>query len=201
MSLYPRELWQQVCGYSNITMIEDYDFWMKLMEVGLKSKKLVGLGTISYYRYKNRSRMRDSINTNHIEIAMLRTRHIGLYTIDAIFTAHTVIGSMPIEIARRLATKFEVTGPDRAYVHFWLGLFKQHTGNKTAAIDMYMLSRTTKKSNLDWQVNWHLGVALCQIDNKKALELLLASIVKYPKLALHRETKRTIDNCKELGIL
>jgi glycosyltransferase involved in cell wall biosynthesis len=203
MSLYPRKLWQQVGGYSSVTMIEDYDFWLKLMETGLQSKKLDGAGSFSYYRYKEASRMRNSLNTSHIEIAMLRTRHASLYTIDAILIAQTVIGSMPIDMVHRLKKMSDkkAFGPDRAYVHFWLGLYEQHTGNITAAIAMYTISRAIKKSSLDWQANWHLGVALCRIDNNKAVELLEVSLVKYPTLALHRETKRTLDNCKEYGII
>jgi hypothetical protein len=56
------------------------------------------IGTESYYRYKTVSMMRNSSNTTHIESAMLKTRHLRLYSIDAVFNAHKLIGSMPIDM-------------------------------------------------------------------------------------------------------
>lgn len=56
------------------------------------------IGTESYYRYKTMSMMRNSSNTTHIENAMLKTRHVSLYSVDGVFNAHKLIGSMPIDM-------------------------------------------------------------------------------------------------------
>lgn len=50
MSLYPRKLSKEIGGYTSILPYghEDHDFWMKIMEVGVRSRKLVKEGSDLY---------------------------------------------------------------------------------------------------------------------------------------------------------
>jgi hypothetical protein len=50
MTLYPRKLSKEIGGFTSILPYghEDHDLWMKIMEVGVHSKKLVKEGTDIY---------------------------------------------------------------------------------------------------------------------------------------------------------
>jgi len=202
MSIYLRSMWQQVGGYSCVLPYgnEDYDFWMKLMEVGVRAKKLLEAGTTSYYRYKKSSMMRNSMNTSHTEHVMLRTRHLSLHSIDSIFEAHQLIGSMALETVHHLQSKPGITDLDMAFIYFWLGLYEQKQGNANGAISMYTKARDVNNPNLKWQAEWYLGTALCQIDNKQARELLSKTAAKYPELLMHHKANRMIETCNDFGI-
>lgn len=202
MSIYLRSVWQQVGGYSCVLPYgnEDYDFWMKLMEVGVRAKKLTGVGTTSYYRYKKDSMMRNSMNTSITEHAMLKTRHLTLHSIDTIFDSHSLIGSMSAETVHYLQTKPGIIDIDKAYIYFWLGLYQQTQGNTNGAISMYTKARAMKNPNMKWQASWYLGTALCQIDNKQAKELLSKTVSLYPELKMHHKANRMVGNCNDFGI-
>jgi GT2 family glycosyltransferase len=62
MSLYLRSLFEDVGGYSSSLPWgnEDYDFWLKLVEHGVRHQKLEGAHV--FYRYKSSSMMRDSMD-------------------------------------------------------------------------------------------------------------------------------------------
>lgn len=79
MSLYRRSYWDRVGGYSSALPRgnEDYDFWLKLVEIGAHSRRLRGIQ--SYYRVKKRSMMRDGAPFRQEEHVMMRLRHVGLF--------------------------------------------------------------------------------------------------------------------------
>ena len=203
MTLYPRKLWKQVHGYSSALPYgnEDYDFWMKLMEVGLRAHKLAGSHT--YYRYKQHSMMRDSSNFTAVERAMLQTRHLSLLSLDTVFTAHKIISDMKVSTYSLLLDKVRDSRPpsnDIAFHYFWMGLYQQRSGNDSAAISYFGSAMSVRNPSLKWQPTWYYGSLMCQTDALKARQVLEKTLVKYPELMVYQDAQWTIRDCVDLNV-
>ena len=203
MTLYPRKLWKLVQGYSSALPYgnEDYDFWMKLMEVGLRAHKLAGSHT--FYRYKLHSMMRDSSNFSLVEKAMLQTRHLTLLSLDTIFTAHRVISDMQQSTYSLILEKVRGSKPpgnDVAYHYFWLGLSQQRSGNNSAAASLFSSAMAARNPALKWQPTWYYASLMCLTDTLKARQLLEKTLAKYPELAVYHDVQETIRNCVDFNV-
>ena len=198
MTLYPRKLWDMVHGYSSALPYgnEDYDFWMLLMEVGVRGRKLEGVDT--YYRYKLRSKMRDSEQHVDVEHAMMYTRHLSLISLDTIFTAHRDIGNMlrdTYSLIKEQLGSARTSLRDNVFLNFWLGLYEQQQGSKTAAIQYYKWAISANKSRIQWQPAYYYATLLCESDSTEGRQLLKRTISNYPELRIRREVLHTLNSC------
>lgn len=197
MSLYPRKLWSDVNGYSSVLPYgnEDYDFWMKLMEVGVKGYKLKGIHT--FYRYKIHSMMRDSSNFTAVELAMLRTRHSSLHTLDTVLAAHNIISRMSSSTFQRVSNS-QIAGTDAAFQLLWCGLYELHQGSKSVALSLFSSAINLQNSAIRWQPKYYYAVLHCHSEVFKARKLFENLLSEYPELKAHREVQQHLRNCGDI---
>ena len=200
MTLYPRKLWDMVQGYSSALPYgnEDYDFWLLLMEVGLRSHKLEGIDT--FYRQKKKSLVRDSQQLVEIEHSMMFTRHLNLISLDAIFTAHRDISNM--RNITYLLIKEQLAGTrgvmrDAAFQNFWLGLYESEQGSKAAALQHFRSAMSFRKSSIQWQPVYYYASLLCESDSVKGKQLLERTLLKHPALRIRKEVQHSLRSCVE----
>jgi len=133
MSLYWRSLWVAVGGYSSSLPRgnEDYDFWLKLVEVGAKGYKLPGVHT--YYRYKQKSMMRDGLALRGEELSMMHLRHPQLFHPSVTLVDHGVVSNMANEtfqvVSRRLTTNHVFHEDDILSIQLWMTLYNMRHKN------------------------------------------------------------------------
>jgi GT2 family glycosyltransferase len=126
MSLYRRSLWERVGGYSSALPRgnEDYDFWLKLIGVGIVSHKLEGVHT--FYRYKRKSMMRDGEPLRDEELALMHMRHPQLYHPASLLADYDIVGRMApqtvAELERRLDRGVWHHVDDRTSTALWLSV-------------------------------------------------------------------------------
>jgi glycosyltransferase involved in cell wall biosynthesis len=138
MTVYRRSLWEAVGGYSSSLPRgnEDYDFWLKLVEVGVRGKKL-GPGAHTFYRYKEKSMMRDGMALRGEELSMMHMRHPQLYHPAALLADHAVVGGMAEETYEVLMHRLERgvfhNDEDEISTHLWLAVRMVRLGRLVAA--------------------------------------------------------------------
>jgi glycosyltransferase involved in cell wall biosynthesis len=126
MSVYQKDLWARVGGYSSSLPRgnEDYDFWLKLLDIGVIARKLNGV--LNSYRYKEHSMMRDSNSFRIEELAMLRTRHFRLFSPFVLLEDHALIQEMRQETLKILESRLVKNSfpilDDKVSILFWYAL-------------------------------------------------------------------------------
>lgn len=203
MTLYPRKLWGTVQGYSSSLPYgnEDYDFWMLLMEVGVRGRKLEGIDT--FYRYMLRSKMRDSEQHVDVEHAMMHTRHLSLISLDTVFSAHHDIAYMQRDTYSLIKEQLSSTRTslrDNVFQNFWLGLYEQQQGSKSAAIQYFKSAISANESRIQWQPAYYYATLLCGSDAAEGRQLLKRTISKHPELRIRREVLHSLRSCVEFNV-
>jgi glycosyltransferase involved in cell wall biosynthesis len=186
MTLYRRSLWMDVGGYSDALPWgnEDWDFWLKLVEVGARGTKLDG--THTYYRYKHNSMMRDAADEVKTERAMLRTRHPDLYNVATLLESQNEIARMSGKTYMRLVklSKSSSIGREsRACNMFWRALRAWRDKRLQDAEDLVTEVIGIDGEALSWQPRYFLAMLLCnsgrQSDGTRMLNLLSTHISLY----------------------
>ena len=200
--LYRRNLWQQVNGYSSAlpSRNEDFDFWMKLVEVGARSRGLNDHSKLHPFQIKHVAYggAAEPLSLSNIERAMLLTRYLSLYSVDSIFGAHRTLENMSLSmytfIENKLLSK-HLSRSDAAYQHFWIGLQQRYVGNQSAAISSFTSAIAANVASMRWQPLWHLGLSLCKIDPAQSQLMLARAISEYPELRVYQDAESGIGLC------
>jgi glycosyltransferase involved in cell wall biosynthesis len=203
MSLYPRKLWDQVHGYSSALPYgnENYDFWMTLMEVGLQGHKLRGVHT--FYRFKRKKDMPDSLNFTTVEFAMLYTRHLSLLALDTVLKAHLTISNMlpsTYELIKKKLASSDVIMRDVVFYNFWLGLYEMQRGNRELALSHFSAAISKRSPIIKWQPAFYYASLICQTDTVKGRQQLERIMTKHPDLLVHRYVQQTFQSCGDFNV-
>jgi glycosyltransferase involved in cell wall biosynthesis len=201
MSLYRRDVWTAVGGYSSSLPWgnEDYDFWLKLLELGVRHEKLQGEHVL--YRYKIFSGMqRESEKYTHEERAMLHSRHQLLYHPAEILKRHKVIATMSESTKARLlklSEKPSVGTDDKAFGQLWLALSEVKAGKHVEAYQR--LEKILKVSGLQWQAQIHYARIACKQRDFATSSRTFESLARqYPGLAATSDFKQDRSSCQEV---
>lgn len=196
MSLYPKKLWAALDGYTSVLPYgnEDYDFWMKLMEFGVRGCKLKR--THTFYRYKEHSMMRDSSNYTAVELAMLRTRHLSLHALDTILAAHKIISHMALSTFQRISDS-HIRGPDAAFQFLWRGLYEMRQGNNLRAVSLFNMTTSLQNPAIRWQSVYYYAILQCYTEVSEAQRVFENLLSEYPELIEHHEVQQNVQNCRD----
>jgi glycosyltransferase involved in cell wall biosynthesis len=210
MSIYSKFLWEKVGGYSTVLPRgnEDYDFWLKLCELGIKGKKLDGAQT--FYRYKHKSMMRDGDSYRAEELAMMRVRHPNLYHPAALFESLDIVASMAPETAQILSSRLErgvfFCPDDEASTLLWLaaldvksGQFAQAEGRLLRVENIYFGSIYSPR--IGWQARYLRARTLCsQVErSNEGNELLTTLLHDVPALTFVLRVQQVNHTCSRLS--
>jgi GT2 family glycosyltransferase len=201
MSLYRREVWVAAGGYSSALPWgnEDYDFWLKLVELGVRHEKLEGAHVL--YRYKWFSGMqRESESYTQEERAMLHSRHSLLYHPAQLLQRHKVVANMADKTRERLLKlqdKPSVSAEDRAYGQLWLALADANAGRHKEA--QKRLVDILEVPSLQWQPRYHYARAACKLRDFASSSHLFADLAKqYPALAATEDFRLDRRSCEKV---
>jgi len=146
---------------------EDYEFWTKLLTVGVKHRRLPG--ELVMYRYKKDSMMRDGAKYAEEERAMMRTMHLDLFHPAKIFEEHSKVMAMSNASRTKLAnlaSSGRLSAIDQGFVSFWLGLSEMHQGSFSAA--MVRFSNALDTARLQWQPALYHALCRCTVHGPNA---------------------------------
>merc|ERR1711920_437279 len=176
---------------------EDYDFWLKVLEMGVNFQKLPDIHT--FYRYKRHSMMREGDAYAREEHAMLRTRHLQLYHPAKLLREHRLIMKMSNQTRARLLrlqAKPTVSTADKAFGRFWIALSNMH--HKRYEEAKTTLEELTSYDALQWQPALYFAVCLCRLRGSEASAPLLEKLAKEnPQLNKTSAFKAYDVNCRE----
>jgi len=169
MSLYLRSLWEQVGGYSSALPWgnEDYDFWLKLAELGVRAHILPH--KLVRYRYKQQSMMRDSVKFVGEERAMLHTRHPHLYAEVELLVAASKVMDMCDETRNRLQSmeiNKALLEEETLYISFWLALSDLRRRALVSAA--LRLRASMQLTALGWLPRLFFLVTMCEMKGPEA---------------------------------
>jgi len=170
MTLYLRSLWEMVGGYTNALPWgnEDYEFWTKLLSVGVKVHKLPG--ELVLYRFKQKSMMRDSAVFAEEERSMMRTMHPELFHDAKLLQEHLKIMNMSSPTRKRLEDRQKagrISLEDRSFGRFWLALSDIHRGDFAAAL-LKLTPEVLGVERLRWQASFYHARCVCRLSGPNA---------------------------------
>jgi len=193
MSLYLRSLWVQVGGYSSALPWgnEDYDFWLKLAELGVRAHILP-------HKLVQQSMVRDGVEFVDEDRAMLRIRHPHLYTEVELLVAASEVMGMSNETRWRLQS-MEIDKvlleEERLYISFWLAL--SDLRRRTLVSAALRLRASMQLTALGWLPRLFFLVTMCEMKGPEATASSMGHFAsQYPDVN-HTSTFQLYDaNCR-----
>jgi len=198
-SLYLRSSWETIGGYTRSLPWGngDYDFWLSMLELGVKFHKLQG--ELVFYRYSSTAHRDGRANAFRSEVeAMMRSRHPSVFHVAKMFREHRKIMNMTEATKHRLKeiqSWSDLGATDRAYGIFWLALADMQKQNFEEAANK--LSKVLEEEALVWQPGLYHAFALCRSKGPTVSAPLLQQLSdEFPELRQTTEFVRIERNCR-----
>jgi glycosyltransferase involved in cell wall biosynthesis len=206
MTIFRRNLWESAEGVSSALprSNEDYDFWLKLVELGPIAIRLDGFHT--FYRYKSKSRMRDTMKYYAEEHAMMRIRHPILYHPEALLRDHELISHMLPGTREILESRINSNAffnqEDKISTLLWLSFPYLHL-NDFEKVEKILSQIEDEVKNPDvhprilWQFNYQRVKMLCRLGkHSESISLLNSLLDSFPVLRFAPNIYSNIAACK-----
>ena len=211
-AVYAKHSWEAAHGYSVIMPHgnEDYDFWMKLIENGLKMEKIYFNSPLLYYRKKKTSMMTDGMKYRVVEHCLMRLRHPTIFHITQLMYDFDCVKNVHDDTIKSIESKLlasNLSDEDKITVHMWLMLFIL---NKEAQLlDRNLIEKHIQiiqglkperfLLRFTWQLKFAHLLYYCKIGDTDKSYALSAQIRKnYPEVYVNHLAQRKLSLCESI---